>query len=164
MNRFPVNVKFGKSAREKLLKGMNVLADAVGSTLGPKGKNVAINEAYGPPRIIHDGLGVAKRIELFDEFEDMGASLLREAAIKTNDVAGDGTTTATIIAQALVSKGLEDIQAGINPMTLKSEIEEAKEIVLKELKKLSQEIKNNKDVERVASISSADPEIGKMVA
>ena len=140
-NRFPINLKFGSKARLKLLRGMEKLAKAVGSTLGPKGRNVAINEAYGPPRIIHDGVGVAKRVDLFDEFEDMGAQLLKEAAIKTNDTAGDGTTTATILAQALVKSGISVIEAGKNPVTLKGEVEDAKEIVLKELKKLAKEIK-----------------------
>jgi len=160
----PINLKFNKEAREKLLVGIKKVSRAVGSTLGPKGRNVAINEAYGAPRIIHDGVSVAKRVDLFDEFEDMGAQLLKEAAIKTNDIAGDGTTTATVIAHALAEAGIADIQAGLNPMTLKAEIEEARDIALTELKKLAREIKDNSDVERVASISSADPEIGRIVA
>jgi chaperonin GroEL len=143
---------------------MSKLADAVSATLGPKGRNVAINEPYGPPRIIHDGVSVAKRVDLFDEWEDMGAQLLKEAAIKTNDSAGDGTTTATILADSLVKSGISVIEAGKNPMTLKAEVEEAKEVALAELKKLSQEVKGNEDVEKVATISSADPEIGKIVA
>lgn len=164
MSRFPIKTIFGIEAREKLQKGINIVADAVGSTLGPKSKNVAINEASGAPRIIHDGVSVAKAIDLFDEFEDMGAQLVKEAAIKTNTVAGDGTTTATILSQALVNKGLEVIASGKNPMTLKDEVEEALKLSIKELKKLSKDIQNDKDVERVATISSADPKIGKLVA
>lgn len=159
----PVKVIFGSKAREKLLKGMNILADAVKSTLGPLGNNVAINQAYGPPRIIHDGVSTARVIELKDEFEDMGAKLLKEAAIKTNDRGGDGTTTSTIFAQSIINKGLSDIASGVNPMTLKSELEEASKLALDKLKDLKQDIKD-KDIERVASISSADPEVGKMVA
>lgn len=163
-NRFPVNVLQGNEAREKFLKGINIVANAVGSTLGPKGRNVAINEAYGAPRIIHDGVSVAKRIDLINEFEDMGAQLLKEAAIKTNVVAGDGTTTSTILAQELVNLGFQNIAAGKNPMTLKEEVEEALKIVLVELRKLSKEVSGNDDIERIATISSADPEIGKLVA
>lgn len=159
----PVNIKFGSEARKKMLKGMNLLADAVSSTLGPKANNVAINQAYGAPRIIHDGVSVARVIELSDPFEDMGAKLLKEAAIKTNDRGGDGTTTSTILAQSLVNKGLTMIESGINPMTLKSELEEASKLVIEKLTGLKQEIKD-KDIERVATISSADPEVGKMVA
>lgn len=159
----PVKVKFGSEARRSMLKGMNILADAVSSTLGPKGRNVAINQAYGAPRIIHDGVGVAKTIELSDEFEDMGAKLLKEAAIKTNDRGGDGTTTSTILAQSIINKGLVTIEAGYNPMTLKSELEEASKLVIEKLNELKQEIKD-KDIERVATISSTDPEVGKMVA
>lgn len=164
MSRFPVKTIFGKEAREKLQKGINIVGDAVGSTLGPKSKNVAINEASGAPRIIHDGVSVAKSIDLFDEFEDMGAQLVKEAAIKTNSIAGDGTTTATILSQALVNRGLEVIASGKNPMTLKDEIEDALKLVIDEVKKLSKEIKDDKEVEKVATISSADPKVGKLVA
>lgn len=164
MNRFPSHLKFGSEARGKLLSGINIVADAVGKTLGPKGRNVAINQSSPPPRVIHDGVSVAQRIDLFDEFEDMGAQLLKEAAVKTNDIAGDGTTTATIIAQALINKAFEDIAAGKNPMTLKAEIEEAKDLLLKELKKLARPVDNDKEIERVATISSADANLGKMVA
>lgn len=163
-NRFPKLVKFDKEARDKMLKGMNVLADAVGSTLGPKGRNVGINQAYGVPRIIHDGVSVAKEINLHDEFEDMGAQLLKEAAIKTNEVAGDGTTTSTILAQALINKGMEDIAAGKNPMTLKEELEDALGLVLEALATLSRDVSDNKEIERVATISSASEEIGRIVA
>ena len=162
--RFPINVIIGKKAHEKLLKGINTLAEAVGSTLGPKSWNVGINEANGLPRIIHDGAQIAKRIDLFDEFEDMGAQLLKEAAIKTEVVAGDGTTTSTIIAQVLINKAFENITAGKNPMTLKAEIEEATQLLLEQLKTLSQPIKEHKDIERVASISSASLQTGKLIA
>ena len=163
-NNFPVEVIFDKEAREKLIKGMNIVADAVGATLGPKGRNVAINQAYGAPDIIHDGVSVARRIDLFDHFEDMGAQLLKEAAIKTNEEAGDGTTTATILAQAIVNKGFENIQAGANPMTLKQELEEARDLVVAELKKLARKIEKDEEIEMVATISSVSAEIGKIVA
>ena len=159
----PKDVIFDSEAREKLIKGMNVVAKAVGKTLGPKGRNVAINEADRIPRIIHDGVGVARRIDLRDPFEDMGAQLLKQASIRTGDVAGDGTTTSTILAQFLINKGVELITSGKNPMTLKTELEEASKLVMAEIKKLSKKVKTS-DIEKVASISSADPKIGKMVA
>lgn len=164
MNRYPVNVKFDKEVREKILTGVNVVGDAVASTLGPKGRNVAINQPSGAPRIIHDGVSVAKRIDLIEEFEDMGAQTLKEASIKTNDIAGDGTTTSTIIAQALISKSMEDIAAGKNPMTLKEEIEEASKLLVNELKKLSKPVSSDEDIEKIATISSASKTLGKMVA
>src|SRR3990167_2328706 len=156
-----VNVIFGKKARKKLLRGMDIVANAVSVTLGPKSKNVAINE-IDLPRIIHDGVNTAKRINLQDEFEDMGAQLLKQAAIRTGDVAGDGTTTSTILAQSLINKGVELIESCKNPMTLKGELEEASILAIEEIKKLSRKIKGS-DIEKVASISSADPKIGKMV-
>lgn len=164
MSRFPINIKFDQEVRESLLKGINTVADAVSSTLGPKGRNVAINQPSGAPRIIHDGVSVAQRIDLFDEFEDMGAQLLKEAAIKTNDIAGDGTTTSTIIAQAIINKAIEDIAAGKNPMTLKVEIEEAAEILVNELKKMSRPVSEDKEVEKIATIASASPVLGSKVA
>ncbi|MEK9208027.1 MAG: chaperonin GroEL [Patescibacteria group bacterium] len=162
--RIPCKVIFGVEARQKLLKGINTVADAVASTLGPKSFNVAINEASGVPKIIKDGANVAKRIDLFDEFEDMGAQLLKEAATQTETMAGDGTTTATIIAQSLINQAVENITAGKNSMVLKEEIEEAGKILVKELKKLSKPVKKHQEIERVANISSANVEIGKTVA
>lgn len=162
--RFPSKLLFGTKARTKLLKGINIVADAVKVTLGPKSSNVGINNANGAPDIIHDGVGVARRIDLMDEFEDMGAQLLKEAAIKTNKISGDGTTTSTIIAQKLCNLGHELIVGGANPMTLKTEVEEASKFVVSELKKLSREVKGEKEIEKVATISSADPKIGKIVS
>lgn|SRR3990167_4171757 len=163
-NRFPVNLKFKRDAREGLLKGINIVADAVSTTLGPKGRNVAINLPGLPPNVIHDGVGVAKRIDLLDEWEDMGAQLVKEAALQTSKKAGDGTTTSTILAQAIIREGFENIVAGANPMTLKSEIEDAYQLILKEIKKLSKDISTLEEKEQVATISSASPEIGKMIA
>src|SRR3990170_8712625 len=114
---------FSEEARQKLLNGVNILAKAVVTTLGPKGRNVALDKAYGGPSVVHDGVSVAKEIELKDPFENMGAQLIKEAASKTNDVAGDGTTTSTLLAQAIVSRGLKNITAGTNPMTMKKGIE-----------------------------------------
>ena len=160
----PVHVKFGTDARRKMLKGMETVYKAVSSTLGPNAKNVAINQAYGSPKIIHDGVSVAQSIELFDEFEDMGAKLIKQASINTNDRSGDGTTTSMILSFDLITKGLQDIEAGANSQILKKEIKEAYEISIKELSKLKREVKDSKDIEKVATISSADPEIGKMIA
>ncbi len=162
--RFPKKLLFKQDARNALLKGINTVADAVKETLGPKSHNVALNRSSGAPDIIHDGVSIAKEIDLHDEFEDMGAQLIKESSINTNAKAGDGTTTSMIIAQALANKGLEDITAGKNPMTLKTEVEEASNLVVKELKKLSREVKGQEEIEKVATISSADPLIGKLVA
>lgn len=157
-------VIFGNKARKKLLKGVNILANAVGSTLGPKGRNVAVNQSYGPPTIWHDGVSVAKSINLKDYFSDMGAEIIKEAAIKTNDRAGDGTTTATILSQSIINEGFKLIEAGINPMTLKKEIEEANVKCLESLDKLSKKISNDNEIEHIATISSADNKIGKLVS
>ena len=163
MNRFPVNLKFRREAREALLRGIDIVADAVSTTLGPKGRNVAINLPGLPPRVIHDGVGVAKKIDLTNEWEDMGAQLVKEAALQTSKKAGDGTTTSTILARAIMTKGFENIVAGANPMTLKAEIEDAYKLVLKEIKKLSKDITTLDEKIDVAKISSASEEIGKMV-
>lgn len=160
----PVNLKFRNEAREHLLKGFNTVADAVSTTLGPKGRNVAINIPGNAPRIIHDGVGVAKRIDLTNEWEDMGAQLLKEAALQTSQKAGDGTTTSTILAQSIILEGFENITAGSNPMTLKTEIEEAHQIVSKHIKKLSKDIKTLEEKTQVATISAADEKLGQMVA
>lgn len=164
MSHFPVNLKFKREAREALLRGFNIVADAVSTTLGPKGRNVAINVPGMPPTIIHDGVGVAKRIDLKNEWEDMGGQLLKEAALQTSKKAGDGTTTSTILAQAIAVEGFENIIAGSNPMTLKAEIEEACQAILKEIKKLSKDISTLEEKTQVATISAASEEIGKMIA
>lgn len=164
MSKFPKQVKFGNEARELMLKGINIVADSVGSTLGPKGRNVAINQPYGAPLILHDGVSVAKAIDLKSPWEDMGAQLVKSTAQKTNDKAGDGTTTATVIAQHIANKGIEMVTAGSNPMTLKDEIDTAAKDVLLELKKLSKKVSKPEEIEQVATISSANPEIGKLVS
>ena len=130
-------VLFGNEAREKLVKGVNVLAEAVGSTLGPKGSNVAMTEGMGYPHVVHDGVTVARSIDLEDPFEDMGAQLVKGAAQRTNDVAGDGTTTSTILAQSIVNQGMAAIKKGANPMVLKAEIDEAVEQVITNLKTMA---------------------------
>lgn len=162
--KFPKSLKFGPEARESILKGVNILAEAVGSTLGPKGRNVAINDPNFVPTVLHDGVSVARRIDLVDPFEDMGAQLLKEAAIKTNDTAGDGTTTATILAQAIISEAIKNLQAGANPMVLKKEIEQARDRILVELKKMAKKISSDEEIRQIAVISSADEEIGTIVA
>lgn len=157
-------LKFDADAREKLLKGVNTLTDAVATTLGPKGRNVAIDKKWGAPSVVHDGVTVAKEIELEDPFENMGAQLLKEAASKTNDVAGDGTTTATVLAQAIVSEGLKNIQAGANPMILRHGIEKAVTALVAELQKMSKKIVNKEEIAQVATISAADSTIGNLIA
>lgn len=157
-------LKFGPDAREKLLKGVNVLTDAVSSTLGPKGRNVAIDKKWGAPNVVHDGVTVAKEIELEDPFENMGAQLIKEAASKTNDVAGDGTTTSTVLAQAIINEGLKQIQSGANPMILKKGIEKATDALVAELKSMSKKLTTPDEVAQVATISAADSEIGKMIS
>lgn len=150
------------SPQEKLLRGINKAADAVGSTLGPKGRNVFYQD--GPfTKVTHDGVTVIRRIDLKDPFENMGVQVLREAATKTNDVAGDGTTTATVLAQAIVNEGMKQINNGVNPQTLKQEIEDSLVVCLKQLDKLKKPVKK-KDIEQVATISSASPELGRIVA
>jgi len=157
-------LKFDSETREKLLKGINTLTEAVATTLGPKGRNVAIDKKWGAPNVVHDGVTVAKEIDLEDPFENMGAQLIKEAASKTNDVAGDGTTTATILAQAIVSGGLKNIQAGANPMILKKGIEKAVDELVAELQKMSKKVVSQEEVEQVATISASDKEIGRLIA
>ncbi len=155
---------FDEEARRSLKRGMDVLAMAVATTLGPKGRNVALDKKFGAPTITHDGVTVAKEIELKDPFENMGAQLLKEAATKTNDVAGDGTTTATVLAQTIVNEGLKNVAAGANPMLLKRGIEKATEAVVKAIKDMSMEVKTKQDIANVAAISAADREIGDLIA
>ncbi len=155
---------YSEEARKKLLAGVNKLAAAVATTLGPKGRNVAIDKKWGAPNVIHDGVTVAKEIELEDPFENMGAQLIKEAASKTNDVAGDGTTTATVLAQAIVEEGLKNIAAGANPMILKKGLETAVETVVAYLKKSAKKVSGKDDYEQIATISAADITIGKLIA
>src|SRR5690554_2124614 len=158
-------VKFSTDARDRMLRGVNILADAVKVTLGPKGRNVVIDKAFGAPRITKDGVTVAKEIELKDKFENMGAQMVREVASKTNDIAGDGTTTATVLAQAIVREGVKSVAAGMNPMDLKRGIDLAVESVVEDLKKRSRKVTDNAEIAQVGTISAnGDSEIGKMLA
>ncbi len=155
---------FNEEARQKLLTGINTLADAVATTLGPKGDNVAITKKWGIPNVTHDGVTVAREIELQDQFENTGAQLLREAASKTNDIAGDGTTTATVVARAIIQEGYKAIQAGANPQLLKIGIEAATAKVLEQLSKNAKKIKTRAEYEQVATISAASKDLGKIIA
>jgi chaperonin GroEL len=161
----PKQLKFDEEARASLLKGVNILAAAVKATLGPKGRNVVIDKKFGSPTITKDGVTVAKEIELKDPYEDMGAQMLKEVASKTSDIAGDGTTTATVLAQAIFREGLRNVTAGANPMGLKRGIEQAVEAVAEELKKLSKSTKDKKEIAQVATIASNnDKTIGNLIA
>jgi len=157
-------IVFSEDARRKLKNGMNIVANAVSATLGPKGRNVAIDRKFGSPTITHDGVSVAKEIELEDPFENMGAQLLKEAAQKTNDIAGDGTTTSTVLAHAIVNEGLKALEAGFNPMFIKHGIELATATVVEELRKMSVKIDTREEIASVATNSAADEEIGNLIA
>ncbi|CAN7723976.1 chaperonin GroEL [Neorhizobium sp. LjRoot104] len=158
-------VKFNTDARERMLRGVDVLANAVKVTLGPKGRNVVIDKSFGAPRITKDGVSVAKEIELEDKFENMGAQMLREVASKTNDLAGDGTTTATVLAQAIVKEGAKAVASGMNPMDLKRGIDIAVDAVVKELKSNARKITSNSEIAQVGTISAnGDQEIGRYLA
>ena len=158
-------VKFDTEARNKMLKGVDILADAVKVTLGPKGRNVVLDKAFGAPRITKDGVTVAKEIELADKFENMGAQMVREVASKTNDEAGDGTTTATVLAQSIVREGCKAVAAGMNPMDLKRGIDLAVEAVIADLKKRSKNVKSDEEVSQVGTISAnGDSDIGDMIS
>ena len=159
------DVKFHEHARNRIVAGVNILADAVKVTLGPKGRNVVLDRSFGAPTVTKDGVSVAKEIELKDKFENMGAQMLKEVASKTSDVAGDGTTTATVLAQAIVQEGMKYVAAGMNPMDLKRGIEKAVAAVVEELKKISKPCKTTKEIAQVGSISAnADENIGKIIA
>jgi chaperonin GroEL len=155
---------FREDARKALKRGVDQLAEAVKTTLGPKGRNVALDKKYGAPTVTHDGVTVAKDIELSDPFENMGAQLLKEAASKTNDVAGDGTTTATVLAQAMVNEGMRNVAAGANAMLLKRGLDKAVEAVVGEIKAMAVPVKGKEDIAHVAAISAADREIGELIA
>jgi chaperonin GroEL len=158
-------VKFHESARHRIVAGANILADAVKVTLGPKGRNVVLERSFGAPTVTKDGVSVAKEIELKDKFENMGAQMLKEVASKTSDVAGDGTTTATVLAQSIVQEGMKFVAAGMNPMDLKRGIDKAVEAVVEQLKKISKPCTTSKEIAQVGSISAnADTEIGKNIA
>ncbi|MBK3777318.1 chaperonin GroEL [Azospirillum sp. YIM DDC1] len=158
-------VKFSAAAREKMLRGVDILADAVKVTLGPKGRNVVIEKSFGAPRITKDGVSVAKEIELSDKFENMGAQMVREVASKTNDLAGDGTTTATVLAQAIVREGVKSVAAGMNPMDLKRGIDLAVETVVADIRGRAKKVTTNDEIAQVGTISAnGEVEIGKMIA
>jgi len=159
------DVRFGSDAREKLMRGVDILAEAVKITLGPKGRNVVLEKSYGAPRTTKDGVTVAKEIELADRFENMGAQMVREVAQKTNDTAGDGTTTATVLAHAIVREGAKSVAAGMNPMDLKRGIQKAVEAVVADLKRRSKKVKSNDEIRQIGTISAnGDSEVGKMIA
>jgi chaperonin GroEL len=157
-------ITYDEEARAAMKRGMDALADAVKTTLGPKGRNVALDKKYGSPTVTHDGVTVARDIELNDPFENMGAQLLKEAATKTEDVAGDGTTTATVLAQAIVTEGLKNVASGANPMQIKLGIDKAAETVAQAIKAAAQPVKGRDEIAQVATVSAADPEIGDLIA
>ena len=159
------DVKFGDSARSKMIAGVNVLADAVKVTLGPKGRNVVIDRSFGAPHITKDGVTVAKEISLKDKFENMGAQLVREVSSKTNDIAGDGTTTATVLAQAILNEGIKSVTAGMNPMDLKRGIDLAVKALVAEIRATAKPASDTKAIEQVGSISAnSDETVGKLIA
>jgi len=163
-NNMAKQLKFSEDARVSLLKGIDAVAKAVVTTLGPKGRNVALDKKWGAPNIVHDGVSVAKEIDLKDPFENMGAQLVKEAASKTNDTAGDGTTTSTLLAQVMARSGMKNITAGSNPMIIKRGIEKAVDAVVSELKKIAKPIKNKEEITQVATVSAGDEAIGAKIA
>jgi chaperonin GroEL len=157
-------IEFNEEARRSLKRGVDTIANAVKTTLGPKGRNVALDRKYGAPTVTHDGVTVAKEIELKDPFENMGAQLLKEAATKTNDIAGDGTTTATVLAQAIVNEGLRNVAAGANPMLLKRGIDQGVSALVERIRENAKPVNSQEEIASVATISAADPEIGRLIA
>ncbi len=159
------DVRFSREARERIMRGVDILADAVKVTLGPKGRNVVLDKSFGAPRITKDGVTVAKEIELKDKFENMGAQMLREVASKTNDLAGDGTTTATVLAAAIVKEGAKAVAAGMNPMDLKRGVDVAVEAIVEDLRKNARKVTKNDEIAQVGTISAnGDAEIGRFLA
>src|SRR5213083_1067812 len=157
-------LKFSEEARGALQAGVDAVADAVKVTLGPKGRYVVLDKKFGAPTITNDGVTIARDIELPDPFENMGAQLLKEVATKTNDVAGDGTTTATVLAQAIITEGLKNLAAGANPMILRRGLESGVDAVIEEIKSMSKQVETQEEIAQVASISAADTEIGALIA
>ena len=157
-------IKYGSEARQALAEGVNKLADTVKVTLGPKGRNVVLDKQYGAPLITNDGVSIAKEIDLPDAFENMGAQLVKEVATKTNDVAGDGTTTATVLAQAMIQEGMKNLEAGANPIVLRKGMKKATEAAVKSIADMSSKVKGKHQMARVAAISAGDEEVGNMVA
>ncbi len=158
------DIKFSEDARRAMMRGVDALADAVKVTLGPKGRNVVLEKKFGSPLITNDGVTIAKEIELEDNFEDMGAKLVSEVASKTNDIAGDGTTTATVLAQAMIAEGLKNVTSGANPMVIRKGIEKATKVAVEELKSISEPIESKESIAQVAAISAADDEVGQLIA
>ena len=157
-------IKFAEDSRKALLKGVNQLADTVKITLGPKGRNVVLDKKFGTPLITNDGVTIAKEIEFEDRYENMGAQLVKEVATKTNDVAGDGTTTATLLAQAIIREGMKNIAAGANPVILKKGIAKAVDVAVESILENSQKVRGREDIARVAAISANDDVIGTLIA
>ena len=157
-------IKFSEDSRRAMLRGVDALADAVKVTLGPKGRNVVLEKKFGSPLITNDGVTIAKEIELKDKFENMGAQLVKEVATKTNDVAGDGTTTATVLAQAMIREGLKNVAAGANPMVVRRGIEKAVNTAVDEIKNIAKPIEGRDSITQVASISANDDEVGRLIA
>ena len=158
-------ILFATDARTKIVEGVDIIANAVKVTLGPKGRNVVIEKSFGAPRITKDGVTVAKEIDLADKFQNLGAQMIKEVASKTNDIAGDGTTTSTVLAQSIVREGIKSVAAGINPMDLKRGIDIAVEAVVKELGKMSKKVSNKEEIAQVATISAnGDAEVGNKIA
>src|SRR5678809_148489 len=160
----PKQLVFSEEARRSLMRGVDKLANAVSTTLGPKGRNVALDMKFGAPTVTHDGVTVAREIELQDPYENMGAQLLKEAATKTNDVAGDGTTTATVLAQAIVNEGLKNLAAGANPMQLRFGIDKGVQAVVEYIRQHATPVEGKKEIAQIATVSAADPQIGQLIA
>ena len=158
------DLKYGEDARKSLIAGIDKLADTVVTTLGPKGRNVVLDKKYGAPLITNDGVTIAKEIELEDRFENMGAQLIKEVATKTNDAAGDGTTTATLLAQTMVHEGMKNVAAGANPMALKRGMQKAQEAAVAAIVANSKQVDGSDDISRVATVSAGDAEIGSLIA
>ena len=158
------DIKFGESARRSLLKGVDKLADTVKTTLGPKGRNVVLEKSYGSPTITNDGVTIAKEIELENPYENMGAKLVAEVASKTNDIAGDGTTTATVLAQAIIREGMKNVSAGANPIGIRKGIELATKAAVDGLHKISHKVSGKNEIAQVATVSSSSEEVGQEIA
>ena len=157
-------IKFGAEARAALEAGVNKLSDTVRVTLGPKGRNVVLDKSFGAPLITNDGVTIAKEIELEDPFENMGAQLVKEVATKTNDVAGDGTTTATVLAQAMINEGMKNLAAGANPIILRKGMKKATDVAVDAIKDMSSALSGKEQIAKVAAISAGDEQVGEMVA
>ena len=157
-------IKFGEDARAKMLAGVDKLANTVKTTIGPKGRNVVVEQSYGAPTSTNDGVTIAKAIELEDHFENMGAKLVSEVAQKTNDIAGDGTTTATVLTQAIVNEGMKNVTAGANPVGIRRGIEKATKVAVDALHKMAHKVESKSDIAQVAAISSASEEVGNLIA